>query len=33
MNLQIIFQLAAILLILSAGPLVIVLLASRSGNL
>ncbi|RYX99997.1 MAG: photosystem II reaction center protein Ycf12 [Cyanobacteriota bacterium] len=33
MNLQIIFQLASILLILGAGPLVIVLLASRSGNL
>nr|ABX82650.1 hypothetical chloroplast RF12 [Trebouxia aggregata] len=33
MNLEIIFQLAAILFILGAGPLVIVLLASRSGNL
>jgi hypothetical protein len=33
MNLEIIFQLTAILFILGAGPLVIVLLASRSGNL
>jgi hypothetical protein len=33
MNLEIFFQLASILLILAAGPLVIVLLASRSGNL
>jgi hypothetical protein len=33
MNLEIAFQLAAILVILSAGPLVIIVLASRSGNL
>ena len=33
MNLEIIFQLAAVLLILGAGPLVIVLLATRNGNL
>ncbi|RYE05244.1 MAG: photosystem II reaction center protein Ycf12 [Rickettsiaceae bacterium] len=33
MNFQIFFQLVAILLVLSAGPLVIVLLASRAGNL
>ena len=33
MNLEILFQLAAVLVILGAGPLVIVLLASRSGNL
>nr|YP_009106362.1 hypothetical chloroplast RF12 [Fusochloris perforata]AIT95220.1 hypothetical chloroplast RF12 [Fusochloris perforata] len=33
MNLEIVFQLAALLLVVAAGPLVIVLLASRSGNL
>ena len=33
MNLEIIFQLGAILLILGAGPLVIVVLATRNGNL
>ena len=33
MNLQIFFQLAAILFIVGAGPLVVVLLASRGGNL
>nr|YP_010732058.1 hypothetical chloroplast RF12 [Massjukichlorella minus]WDY12972.1 hypothetical chloroplast RF12 [Massjukichlorella minus] len=33
MNLQIFFQLTAILFILAAGPLVVVLLASRGGNL
>jgi hypothetical protein len=33
MNLQIFFQLAAILFIIGAGPLVVVLLASRGGNL
>jgi len=33
MNLEIVFQLSALILIVAAGPLVIVLLASRSGNL
>ena len=33
MNLQIFFQLAALLFIVGAGPLVVVLLASRGGNL
>jgi hypothetical protein len=33
MNLQIFFQLTALLFVLAAGPLVVVLLASRGGNL
>ncbi|BEI31738.1 hypothetical chloroplast RF12 (chloroplast) [Bryopsis sp. KO-2023] len=33
MNLEVIFQLLALLVVLAAGPLVIVLLASRDGNL
>ncbi len=33
MNFEIFFQLIALFFILAAGPLVIVLLASRSGNL
>jgi hypothetical protein len=33
MNLEILFQLTALFFILAAGPLVIVLLASRNGNL
>nr|YP_010732121.1 hypothetical chloroplast RF12 [Calidiella yingdensis]WDY13035.1 hypothetical chloroplast RF12 [Calidiella yingdensis] len=33
MNLQIFIQLAALLFIVAAGPLVVVLLASRGGNL
>nr|AIT94623.1 hypothetical chloroplast RF12 [Chlorosarcina brevispinosa] len=33
MNLEIVFQLAALLAIVAAGPLVIVLLASRNGNI
>jgi Photosystem II complex subunit Ycf12 len=33
MNLEVLFQLTALFFILSAGPLVIILLASRSGNL
>jgi hypothetical protein len=33
MNLEIFFQLTALLFVLAAGPLVIVLLAARSGNL
>jgi hypothetical protein len=33
MNIEIFFQLAAVLSILAAGPLVIVLLASRNGKL
>lgn len=33
MNFEIIFQLIALFFILAAGPLVIVLLATRSGNL
>lgn len=33
MNFEIIFQLLALFVVLTAGPLVIVLLASRDGNL
>jgi hypothetical protein len=33
MNLEIVFQLASLLFIVAAGPLVIVLLSTRSGNL
>ena len=33
MNFEILLQLAAILFVFAAGPLVIILLASRSGNL
>nr|YP_009367595.1 hypothetical chloroplast RF12 [Pseudocharacium americanum]YP_009367684.1 hypothetical chloroplast RF12 [Ignatius tetrasporus]ARK14619.1 hypothetical chloroplast RF12 [Pseudocharacium americanum]ARK14708.1 hypothetical chloroplast RF12 [Ignatius tetrasporus] len=33
MNLEIFFQLTALFLIVTAGPLVIVLLSSRSGNI
>nr|YP_009105230.1 hypothetical chloroplast RF12 [Pseudochlorella signiensis]AIT93867.1 hypothetical chloroplast RF12 [Pseudochlorella signiensis] len=33
MNLEIIFQLASLVFILAAGPIVIILLASRGGNL
>jgi hypothetical protein len=33
MNLEIVFQLTALLFVVAAGPLVIVLLASRGGNL
>ena len=33
MNLEIVFQLTALFFILAAGPLVIVLLSFRSGNL
>jgi len=33
MNLEIVFQLTALLFIVAAGPLVIVLLAGRGGNL
>nr|YP_009306291.1 photosystem II protein [Derbesia sp. WEST4838]AOP19195.1 photosystem II protein [Derbesia sp. WEST4838] len=33
MNIDIIFQLLALAIVLIAGPLVIVLLASRNGNL
>jgi hypothetical protein len=33
MNFEIVFQLTALILVVAAGPLVIVLLASRSGNL
>nr|YP_009106457.1 hypothetical chloroplast RF12 [Geminella minor]AIT95297.1 hypothetical chloroplast RF12 [Geminella minor] len=33
MNLEIVSQLAALFFILAAGPIVIVLLASRGGNL
>lgn len=33
MNLEIVFQLASLLFIVAAGPLVIVLLSARSGNL
>ena len=32
MNLEIIFQLASLLLIIASGPLVIVLLSTRTGN-
>ncbi|KAF8054432.1 ycf12 (chloroplast) [Scenedesmus sp. PABB004] len=33
MNFEIIFQLTSVVLILAAGPLVVVLLAARGGNL
>jgi hypothetical protein len=33
MNFEIVLQLASLVLIVAAGPLVIVLLASRGGNL
>lgn len=33
MNFEVFFQLGALFLILASGPLVIVLLASRGGNL
>ncbi len=33
MNFEVFFQLGALFLVLAAGPLVIILLASRSGNL
>ena len=33
MNLEIVFQLASLVFILAAGPIVIILLASRGGNL
>jgi hypothetical protein len=33
MNIEILFQLLALAVVLVAGPLVIVLLASRNGNL
>jgi hypothetical protein len=33
MNFEIILQLASVLLILAAGPLVVVLLSARGGNL
>nr|YP_009450194.1 Ycf12 [Pectinodesmus pectinatus]AOS53069.1 Ycf12 [Pectinodesmus pectinatus] len=33
MNLEIVFQLTSLVLILAAGPLVVVLLAARGGNL
>nr|BCT02544.1 photosystem II reaction center protein Ycf12 [Medakamo hakoo] len=33
MNFEVVFQLAALFFILAAGPLVVVLLASRDGNL
>ena len=33
MNFEVFFQLGALFLILATGPLVIILLASRSGNL
>jgi hypothetical protein len=33
MNLEIVFQLAALFFVVTAGPLVIILLATRSGNL
>jgi hypothetical protein len=33
MNFEVFFQLGALFLILAAGPLVIVVLASRGGNL
>nr|YP_009105719.1 hypothetical chloroplast RF12 [Neocystis brevis]AIT94452.1 hypothetical chloroplast RF12 [Neocystis brevis] len=33
MNLEIFFQLTALVFVLAAGPLVIILLASRGGNL
>jgi hypothetical protein len=33
MNFEIVFQLASLLLIVAAGPLVVVLLSARGGNL
>jgi len=33
MNLEIVIQLSSLILILAAGPLVVVLLAARGGNL
>lgn len=33
MNFEVVFQLGALFFILAAGPLVVVLLASRDGNL
>lgn len=33
MNLEIVFQLASLLLVVAAGPLVVVLLSARGGNL
>lgn len=33
MNFEIVFQLTSLVLILAAGPLVVVLLAARGGNL
>nr|WVD55996.1 Ycf12 [Tetradesmus bajacalifornicus] len=33
MNLEIVFQLTSLVLILAAGPLVVVLLSTRGGNL
>jgi hypothetical protein len=33
MNLEIVFQLTSLALILAAGPLVVVLLSARGGNL
>lgn len=33
MNLEIVFQLASLVFVVAAGPLVVVLLAARGGNL
>nr|YP_002600901.1 hypothetical chloroplast RF12 [Pyramimonas parkeae]ACJ71142.1 hypothetical chloroplast RF12 [Pyramimonas parkeae]ANA56964.1 hypothetical chloroplast RF12 [Pyramimonas parkeae] len=33
MNLEVVFQLGSLLFILAAGPLVIILLSARQGNL
>jgi hypothetical protein len=33
MNLEVVFQLASLLLVVAAGPLVVVLLSVRGGNL
>nr|WVD56203.1 Ycf12 [Tetradesmus sp. JML-2023d] len=33
MNLEVVFQLTSLVLILAAGPLVVVLLSARGGNL
>jgi hypothetical protein len=33
MNLEIVFQLGALFMVLTAGPLVIILLSARGGNL
>jgi hypothetical protein len=33
MNLEVVFQLGSLIFILAAGPLVVVLLAARGGNL